>query len=116
MEFLYTVVSVCGFVGFFLLSIRKEKEKEKKEDGKKEDDPKQNNMMKTIKELEVKSSMNAMDIQKLYLENCELRQKLDRIYANELNENISYYKNIVLMNEKIEYMQKCLLKRSYDGL
>ena len=94
----------------------RETERQRDRGGKKEDEPKQNNMMKTIKELELKSSMNAMDIQKLYLENCELRQKLDRIYANELNENISYYKNIVLMNEKIEYMQKCLLKRSYDGL
>jgi len=81
-----------------------------KDENKEEKSP---NMITTINELQLKSSINSMDIQKLYLENYELRNKLDRIYANELNENINYYKNIVLMNEKIEYMQKCLLRKGF---
>lgn len=80
--------------------MRKGKEKEKE---------KETNSL--IQELQIKSSMHSMDIHKLYLENCELRNKLDKIYSNHLNENINYYKNIVLMNEKIEYMQKYMLQR-----
>jgi hypothetical protein len=63
----------------------------------------------TIRELQIKSSMNSVEIHKLYLENYELRGKLDQIYSNDLTENINYYKNIVLLNEKIEYIQKRML-------
>lgn len=63
-----------------------------------------------ISDLQIKSSMNTMEIHKLYLEIYELRNKLDQIYANDLQENINYYKNIVLLNEKIEYMQKRMLR------
>lgn len=105
---LYSVFSICG-LGFFFLLRKTTKEKMDPKEEKKEDP----NMMTTINELQLKSSINSMDIQKLYLENYELRNKLDRIYANELNENINYYKNIVLMNEKIEYMQKCLLRKGF---
>ena len=78
----------------------------KKETDKKETYEK---MYDTIRDLQIKSSMNSAEIHKLYLENYELRGKLDQIYANDLNENINYYKNIVLLNEKIEYMQKRML-------
>ena len=105
---LYSVFSICG-LGFFFLLRKSTKEKMDPKDEKKEGP----NMITTINELQLKSSINSMDIQKLYLENYELRNKLDRIYANELNENINYYKNIVLMNEKIEYMQKCLLRKGF---
>lgn len=64
-----------------------------------------------LQELQLKCSLNSMDIQKLYLENCELKSQLNKIYTNHLNENIHYYKNIVLMNEKIEYMQKYMLHK-----
>jgi len=106
---IYSVFSICG-LGFFFLLRKSTKEKIDPKDENKEVNP---NMMTTINELQLKSSINSMDIQKLYLENYELRNKLDRIYANELNENINYYKNIVLMNEKIEYIQKCLLRKGF---
>ena len=65
-----------------------------------------------LSELKVSHFKNSYDIHNLQLENYELRNKLDKIYSNDLNENINYYKNIVLMNEKIEYMQKLVLKTS----
>lgn len=83
-----------------------DKKKLKKNTDKKETYEK---MYDTIRDLQIKSSMNSAEIHKLYLENYELRGKLDQIYANDLNENINYYKNIVLLNEKIEYMQKRML-------
>jgi len=108
--------SFCGWVGFIIFTgkLWKGKYNEKllnEENYKKEKETEMENNHSIIKELQLKSSIHSMDIHKLYLENCELRSKLDKIYSNHLNENINYYKNIVLMNEKIEYMQKYMLQR-----
>lgn len=69
-------------------------------------------MNNVISELKISTFKNSYDIHNLQLENYELKTKLDKIYANDLNENINYYKSIVSMTEKIEYMQKLVLKTS----
>jgi hypothetical protein len=104
----------CGLFGFLFFTKKIWNGKSKIHDD--HDDYDENTNKKEcikpmIEELQLKSSIHSMDIHKLYLENCELRSKLDKIYSNHLNENINYYKNIVLMNEKIEYMQKYMLHR-----
>ena len=92
----------CGCFGiFFMFFNRKTKEKADEKE----------NPVYVINDLQLKTSMNAIDIHKLYLENIELRNKLQTMYENELQENIKFYRNIVLMNEKIEYMQKYMLNR-----
>jgi hypothetical protein len=119
MEF-YGFIVLSGLFGVFLLFYTRSntrEEKKKKGKGEKEDSDTDSEsdssiLSSIVKEMQIKCSMNSMEIHKLYLENCELRNKLDKIYANHLNENINYYKNIVLMNEKIEYMQKYLLHKS----
>jgi hypothetical protein len=83
-------------------SKNKEKEKEKEE----------TQMGKSLNELRITSAKHSYDIHNLQLENYELRNKLDKIYSNDLTENINYYKNILSMNDKIEYMQKLVLKTS----
>jgi ArsR family metal-binding transcriptional regulator len=100
----------CGLVGFLLFTRKIWNGKSKIHDDD-ENPNKMECMIPIIEELKIKSSNHSMDIDKLYLENCELRSKLDKIYCNHLTENINYYKNIVLMNEKIEYMQKYMLHR-----
>lgn len=97
----YSFFLACGCFGIFFMMF-KNRIKEKVEENE--------NPMSTINDLQIKTSMNTMDIHKLYLENIELRNKLQTMYENELQENIKYYKNIVLMNEKIEYMQKYIFQ------
>jgi len=94
----------CGCFGIFLMIFKKEM-KEKNDENEKE------NPKSIINDLQIKTSMNTMDIHRLNIENIELRNKIDRMYENELQENIKYYRNIVLMNEKIEYMQKYILRK-----
>ena len=98
----YIIVGCLGLFGmctvFFFIHVNVSKENKGKKDN-------------NIQELQLKCSLNSIDIQKLYLENCELKSQLNKIYTNHLNENINYYKNIVLMNEKIEYMQKYMLHK-----
>jgi hypothetical protein len=101
----YSLFLACGCFGIFYMMFKnqmKEKTDEKE------------NPVSVINDLQIKTSMNAMDIHKLYLENIELRNKLHTMYENELQENIKYYRNIVLMNEKIEYMQKYMLNRLHS--
>lgn len=97
------VFGICTIFFFIQLNVTKEN-KDKKND-------KEYHEVTILEELQLKCSLNSMDIQKLYLENCELKSQLNQIYTNHLNENINYYKNIVLMNEKIEYMQKYMLHK-----
>jgi len=104
---LYSLFSICGFFTAFFL-FRKPKEKYEKNEKNQKETP---DLLSKINELEIKSSMNSIDIHKLYIENNELRNKLHSIYSNDLNENINYYKNIVSIYEKIEYMQKYMLNR-----
>ena len=98
---IFTIFGMCGIFVFIIVNVTKEN-KSKKHD-------KDCNEVTILQELQLKCSLNSMDIQKLYLENCELKSQLNKIYTNHLNENINYYKNIVLMNEKIEYIQKYML-------
>ena len=65
-----------------------------------------------LKDIKILSSNHSIAIHNLQLENYELRNKLDKIYSNDLNENINYYKSILAMTEKIEYMQKLVFKTS----
>jgi len=103
---------VIGIILFILYNkIPKSKKIDKEEHGVKNND-RDIEMNGLLSELKVSHFKNAYDIHNLQLENYELRNKLDKIYSNDLNENINYYKNIVLMNEKIEYMQKLVLKTS----
>lgn len=89
----------------------KEKDEDKEHDNKK-DDNKKDKEDDAITELRFTSSKNTYDIHNLQMENYELRNKLDKIYSNDLTENINYYKNIISMNEKIEYMQKIVMRTS----
>ena len=102
----YSLFSICGlFTFFFLFKKPTEKHEKIKTDIESPD------LLSKINDLEIKSSMNTIDIHKLYIENNELRNKLYCIYSNDLNENINYYKNIISIYEKIEYIQKCMLNR-----
>lgn len=65
-----------------------------------------------LKDIKILSSNHSLAIHNLQLENYELRNKLDKIYSNDLTENINYYKSILAMTEKIEYMQKLVFKTS----
>jgi hypothetical protein len=103
---IYSLFSICGFFTAFFLLIKPKEKYEKVESEKETHD-----LLSKINELEIKSSMNSIDIHKLYIENNELRNKLHCIYSNDLNENINYYKNMVSMHEKIEYIQKYILSR-----
>lgn len=96
-----------GEKGIVVVDREKDKEKDRERDNKEKED-----IINAIAEIQLKSSNNSYAIHNLQLENYELRNKLDKIYSNDLNENINYYKNIILMNEKIEYMQKLVLKTS----
>ena len=69
-------------------------------------------MEEKIKDIKILSSNHSLAIHNLQLENYELRNKLDKIYSNDLTENINYYKSILAMTEKIEYMQKLVFKTS----
>ena len=57
----------CGCFGFFLMMFKKET-KEKTDE--------KENPKSIINDLEIKTSMNTIDIHKLYLENIELRNKI----------------------------------------
>ena len=103
----YLVIVVIVFILYN--KIPKSKKIEKEDHCVKNRDIEMNNV---LSELRVTTSKNSYEIHNLQLENYELRNKLDKIYSNDLNENISYYKNILSMNEKIEYMQKLVLKTS----
>ena len=95
----------CGCFGIFFMMF-KTRSKEKNEE--------KVNQVSLINEVQIKTSMNAMDIHRLFLENIELRNKLQTMYENELQENIKFYRNIVLMNEKIEFMQKYILRKGNE--
>jgi hypothetical protein len=90
---------------------KSKREKNKHGKGKEKDEDKEDDL-DSITELRFTSSKNTYDIHNLQIENYELRNKLDKIYSNDLTENINYYKNIISMNEKIEYMQKIVLRTS----
>lgn len=87
-------------------------EKEEKEENCMKNNSRDIELDNLISELKFNTSKNTYDIHNLQLENYELRNKLDKIYSNDLNENINYYKNIVLMYERIEYIQNLVLKIS----
>lgn len=65
-----------------------------------------------INEIKLITNNHSFVIHNLQSENYELKAKLDKIYSNHLTENINYYKSILSMTEKIEYMQKIVLKTS----
>lgn len=71
-----------------------------------------NENKETIDDINKITAKHSFAIHNLQLENYELRNKLDKIYSNHLTENINYYKSIISMTEKIEYMQKLVLKTS----
>lgn len=113
---IYSFFSLFGCIGVFMvLSMKKcMREKYDEKEQQKEIPNEDTKLMSIINELQLKSSMNTMDIHKLYIENQELKDKLHRIYTNHLTEDISHYKNITLMNEKLEYMQKYMLNRLHS--
>ena len=70
------------------------------------------NIIDSMNEIKLITHNHSFVIHNLQSENYELRAKLDKIYSNNLNENINYYKSILSMSEKIEYMQKIVFKTS----
>jgi len=105
----YVVILLILSILFSKIPKRNKKKNSKVEEKEKERKEKEET---TINEMKLITSNHSFVLHNLQSENYELKAKLDKIYSNHLTENINYYKSILSMTEKIEYMQKIFLKTS----
>jgi hypothetical protein len=100
----YVVILLILSILYSKIPKGNKKKKSKVEEKEKDED--------AINEIKLITTNHSFVLHNLQSENYELKAKLDKIYSNNLNENINYYKSILSMTEKIEYMQKIVLKTS----
>jgi len=100
----YVVILLILSILYSKIPKGNKKKKSKVEEKEKDED--------AINEIKLITTNHSFVLHNLQTENYELKAKLDKIYSNHLNENINYYKSILSMTEKIEYMQKIVLKTS----